>query len=279
MCAICGCGAGEHPEHHHEHGADHPHVHRHPHGHAHDHGHVHPHAVRDRGLVAGARMERIEQELLAKNDELASRNRAWFAERSIAALNLIGAPGAGKTSLLEATAQRLAGTLAISVLEGDQETDADARRIRDAGCNALQINTGAGCHLDASMIDGAMARLEPPPGSLLFIENVGNLVCPALFDLGERSKVVVLSVTEGADKPLKYPHVFRASDLFVLNKVDLLPHVSFDVGACVANARRVNPGLGIFEVSATTGEGMDAWCDWLLGLAGARGAAGGEATR
>ena len=210
-------------------------------------------------------MQRIEQELLARNDHLAGHNREWLAARGIVALNLIGAPGAGKTSLLEATARQL-DAIEISVLEGDQETDADARRIRAAGCKALQINTGAGCHLDAAMIEGALSRLEPSPGSLLFVENVGNLVCPALFDLGEAAKVVVLSVTEGDDKPLKYPHVFRAADVFVLNKTDLLPHVTFDVDACLTNARRVNPDLRIFRLSARTGEGMDEWCGWLAGL-------------
>lgn len=209
-------------------------------------------------------MLRLEQELLAKNDRLAAQNRAWFAANRILALNLIGAPGAGKTSLLEATAGRLAQTLSISVLEGDQETDADARRIRAAGCRALQINTGAGCHLDASMIAEGARRLGPAPGSLLFIENVGNLVCPALFDLGERAKVVVLSVTEGEDKPLKYPHVFRAGGVLVVHKCDLLPHLSFDVEACVANALRINPALRVFRVSSSTGEGLREWCDWLV---------------
>jgi len=223
-------------------------------------------------------MQRIEQELLARNDHLAGHNREWLHARGIVALNLIGAPGAGKTSLLEATAHRL-DSIEISVLEGDQETDADARRIRAAGCKALQINTGAGCHLDAAMIDGALHRLAPAPGSLLFVENVGNLVCPALFDLGEAAKVVVLSVTEGDDKPLKYPHVFRAADVFVLNKTDLLPHVTFDVDACLANARRVNPDLEVFRLSARTGEGIDEWCGWLADRVGGRSAKSAEGAR
>jgi hydrogenase nickel incorporation protein HypB len=194
---------------------------------------------------------------------LAERNREWLQGRRILALNVMSSPGAGKTTLLERTVERLSGDLAISVIEGDQATTLDAERVRAAGARALQINTGTGCHLDAQMVAEGLRRLEPGTGSLLVIENVGNLVCPALFDLGERFKVVVVSVTEGDDKPLKYPHIFRTGDVLVLNKVDLLPHVSFDVGRFLDFANRINPRLRIFQVSATRGDGLDAWCQWL----------------
>ena len=179
-----------------------------------------------------------------------------------AALNLIGAPGAGKTALLEATIRSLAH-VPVTVIEGDQETDNDAARIRATGCRVLQINTGAGCHLDADMVHRALHALDPEPRSLLFIENVGNLVCPALFDLGEQSKVVVISVTEGDDKPLKYPHMFAAAGLVIVNKIDLLPYVDFDLANCAGYARSVNPGVEILPLSATTGEGIEAWYDWI----------------
>lgn len=260
MCAICGCGGEEHG-HDHEHGA-----HEHEHG-AHDHGHDHPHAhaheARSIDEPGRERLAHFERQLLAKNDRLAERNRRWLADRGILALNLIGSPGAGKTALLEATARRLRGEPRISVVEGDQETDADARRMREAGCEAVQINTGAGCHLDADMVARGLETLSPSAGSVVVMENVGNLVCPALFDLGERAKVVVLSVTEGEDKPLKYPHVFRAAEVLVLNKIDLLPHLSFDVERCLRNARELRPSLLVFEVSATRGDGLDGWCQWL----------------
>jgi hydrogenase nickel incorporation protein HypB len=202
--------------------------------------------------------------LLEKNDAFAAANRAAWAERGILALNLVSSPGSGKTSLLVATLTRLKDRVAAAVLEGDQQTERDAERIRDAGHPALQINTGKGCHLDAHAVGHAAARLAPPEGSVLFIENVGNLVCPAAFDLGEAHKVVVLSVTEGEDKPLKYPDMFAAADVMLLNKVDLLPHVAFDAEACLAMARQVNPRLRVFRTSATTGEGLGAWVDWIL---------------
>lgn len=207
---------------------------------------------------------RLELDLLDKNDRFAREGRALFARLGTFALNVMGAPGAGKTALLEATLRRLDGRLPAAVLEGDQETDRDASRIRATGCPVVQINTGAGCHLDASMVLGALKELPLAERSLLFIENVGNLVCPALFDLGERAKVVVLSTTEGEDKPLKYPHMFRAAQVLVVNKVDLAPYVGFDEAACLANARRVNPALQVFRLSATTGAGLDEWCAWLL---------------
>jgi hydrogenase nickel incorporation protein HypB len=201
--------------------------------------------------------------VLAANDRLAERNRGWLAGRGALAINLLGAPGAGKTALLERTAVSLAAEAPLAVIEGDQATSRDAERLQAAGCATVQLNTGPGCHLEADMVAGALRRLDPAPGSLVLIENVGNLVCPALFDLGEHGKVVVLSVTEGDDKPLKYPHVFHAAALLVINKTDLLPHVTFDPEACIANARAVHPGIEVLQVSATTGEGMEAWYDWL----------------
>ena len=201
--------------------------------------------------------------MLAKNDRLAERNRGWLEGRGILALNLMSAPGAGKTTLLERTIRALGDALPVSVIEGDQATMLDAERIAATGCRTVQVNTGAGCHLDAEMIGGALKALSPPQGSLVMIENVGNLVCPALFDLGERQKVVILSVTEGEDKPIKYPHMFRAAGLMILNKIDLLPHLDFDVRRCLAYARTVNPGIECLQLSATTGAGLDPWLDWL----------------
>src|SRR6202044_2923188 len=185
----------------------------------------------------------IQQNILAKNDRLAEDNRAWLTARAILAVNLMSSPGAGKTTLLERTAREAGARLGLTVIEGDQETTLDASRIEAAGCAVAQINTGAGCHLDASMIDSALRALDPRPGSVLVIENVGNLVCPALFDLGEAARVVVMSVTEGEDKPLKYPHMFRAADVLILTKQDLAPHVGFDRDACVGHALEVNPRL------------------------------------
>jgi hydrogenase nickel incorporation protein HypB len=203
----------------------------------------------------------LEVDLLAKNDDLAAVNRRWLAERGIVALNLMSSPGSGKTTLLERTVRELG--LPCAVLEGDQETLVDAERIRAAGARAVQINTGAGCHLDADMVARGLTTLAPERGSLLFVENVGNLVCPALFDLGEAARVVIMSVTEGADKPLKYPHMFRTADLVLLSKVDLLPYVDFDVAASVDGARRARPGVEVLEVSATRGDGMAEWYGWL----------------
>jgi hydrogenase nickel incorporation protein HypB len=205
----------------------------------------------------------LEIDVLAKNDGLAAANREEFARRGIVVLNLMSSPGSGKTTLLERTVRSLGAELPVSVLEGDQETVLDADRISAAGARVVQINTGAGCHLDAGMVARALPSLAPADGSVVFVENVGNLVCPALFDLGERARVVIMSVTEGADKPLKYPHMFRTADLVLLNKVDLLPYVDFDVAACVAAARRARPGVAVLEVSATRGDGLDAWYAWV----------------
>ncbi|HEX4024161.1 MAG TPA: hydrogenase nickel incorporation protein HypB [Steroidobacteraceae bacterium] len=272
MCATCGCSDGEEAVHAavpsgHEH--EHEHEHEHGHAHEHEHHHVHDHDQHEHGphththADAPARTIRLEQEVLAKNQLLAERNRGWFQAREVVALNLVSAPGSGKTTLLERTARELAGRVALQVIEGDQATAHDAERIRAAGCDALQINTGAGCHLDAAMVGKAIEQLRPPSGSLLMIENVGNLVCPALFDLGERAKVVIVAATEGEDKPLKYPHMFRASRLMLLNKIDLLPHLQFDVQRCIGYAREVNPQLEILQVSAQTGAGMQGWYQWL----------------
>ncbi|MDJ0346107.1 hydrogenase nickel incorporation protein HypB [Streptomyces sp. H10-C2] len=204
----------------------------------------------------------LEQRVLAKNEDVADHNREWLAAQGIVAVNLMSSPGAGKTTLLERTIGDLAGRRAVAVIEGDQETTLDADRIKRAGCEVVQVNTGAGCHLDAEMMRSALASLSPAPGSLILVENVGNLVCPALFDLGERSKVVIISVTEGTDKPLKYPYMFAAADLVIINKIDLLPYVDFDVEGCEGYARSVNPNVRVLTVSATTGEGMNDWYDW-----------------
>jgi hydrogenase nickel incorporation protein HypB len=216
-------------------------------------------------------MVQIEQDILGKNDALAVENRRRFAELGIFAVNLVSSPGSGKTTLLVRTIEALKGRHEVVVIEGDQETSFDADRIRATGARALQVNTGKGCHLDADMVGKAVGRLAPPAGSVLMIENVGNLVCPAGFDLGEAHKVVVLSVTEGEDKPLKYPDMFRRSSLMLLNKVDLLPHVQFDVARCIEYARRVNPDIRVLEVSATKGDGMADWLAWVeQGVASAR---------
>lgn len=205
----------------------------------------------------------LEQNLLAKNDLLAAQNRGWFKGRHILALNLVSSPGSGKTTLLTRTLQDLKDQIHFSVIEGDQATLHDAQRIRATGCNAVQINTGTGCHLDAAMVERGVQELNPPLNSIVLIENVGNLVCPALFDLGEQAKVVILSVTEGEDKPIKYPYMFRASQVMLLTKIDLLPYVPFEVDRCLEYARQVNPHLQIFQVSAATGSGLDAWYNWL----------------
>jgi len=220
--------------------------------------HSHSHAPD----VAGTRMVQIEQDILAKNDALASTNRELLVKRGIFALNLVSSPGAGKTTLLCKTIEALQGQT-VAVIEGDQQTSQDADRIRAVGAQAVQINTGKGCHLDAHMVGRAMGQLPLPSGSLLMIENVGNLVCPAAFDLGEAHKVVILSVTEGEDKPIKYPDMFRAASVMLINKIDLLPYLQYDVQAAIAFARRVNPLIRIIQVSATSGEGMDEWLGFL----------------
>ena len=218
-------------------------------------------------------MVKIEQDILSKNDAYAHDNRRAFAAGRVFALNIVSSPGSGKTSLLVKTIEALGGRLPVAVIEGDQQTSNDAERIRAAGAPAIQINTGKGCHLDAHMVGHALETLKPAPGSALFIENVGNLVCPAAFDLGEARRVVVLSTTEGEDKPVKYPDMFATADLMLLNKADLLPHLDFDVGLCLANALRINPNLQTLVVSAKTGEGVAAFAAWIEATAARHSAA------
>jgi hydrogenase nickel incorporation protein HypB len=252
MCTTCGCG-------HHEakiDGLD-------RHGHRHHHHDKPPlGAVHAPGMTP-SRIVEIERDILSKNDAFAAENRARLAARGVLALNLVSSPGSGKTALLARTIRDLAGRCPVAVIEGDQQTSRDAEQIRAAGAPAVQVNTGKGCHLDAHMVGHAMDNLSLEAGGLLFIENVGNLVCPAGFDLGEAAKVVILSVTEGEDKPLKYPDMFAAARLMVMTKSDLLPYVPFDAAACVANARRVNPGIELLTLSTLTGEGMAGWLGWL----------------
>jgi hydrogenase nickel incorporation protein HypB len=272
MCVTCGCSedggavltdlqTGErfamHDDHVHPLGTesnDHTHDDGHGYGHQHSHSHSHTH---------GSGTLHLQEQILAKNNVFAERNRGWLDGRGILALNLVSSPGAGKTTLLERTIRDLGGELSLNVIEGDQETANDAERIRATGCRVVQINTGTGCHLDATMVSRGLNQLNPPAGSVVMIENVGNLVCPALFDLGEWAKVVIVSVTEGEDKPIKYPHMFRASKVMLLNKIDLLPYVAFDVDRCIGYARQVNPGLKVFSISATRGDGLAEWYTWL----------------
>jgi hydrogenase nickel incorporation protein HypB len=280
MCVVCGCAdAGDGKARAHVHGHDHEHGHGHGHVHVDPtHGDLHFGAGAARVSVPGmsqARTVKLEADILGENKRIAQRNRQHFESHGVTALNLLSSPGSGKTTLLCATIdalKRRAPDVAVSVIEGDQQTSFDADRIRATGAPAIQVNTGKGCHLDAPMVAEAFAQLHDQSHhhhghderSLLFIENVGNLVCPALWDLGEAAKVVVLSVTEGEDKPLKYPDMFSAAELMVLNKIDLLPHLNFDVQRCIDGTRRVNPALEVIQLSATTGEGMDAWLSWLL---------------
>lgn len=238
MCSTCGCGQPEH---------DHQHGHHH-------HDHEHETKVT------------LETDILAENNRFAADNRKFFYQNDIAAYNLVSSPGSGKTTLLEATcACLMADGVKVAVIEGDQQTDNDANRMKAAGVAAVQINTQAGCHLDAHSVGHATEHLNPAPGSVLFIENVGNLVCPAMFDLGEKARVVVISVTEGDDKPLKYPYMFAGSQICIINKIDLLPYLNSNVETIKANALKVNPRLRFFEISATTGQGMQPWIDYLEG--------------
>jgi hydrogenase nickel incorporation protein HypB len=280
MCTVCGCGEGEtqiEGEHSGEHVHDHAHTHTHTHTHVqknqHKHSHHHDTVVHDYGQgpahahapgLSQSRMVEIEQDILGKNNEYASGNRRYFNEKGILALNLVSSPGSGKTTLLCKTIDDLKTDFKLNVIEGDQQTANDADRIRATGANAIQVNTGKGCHLDAHMVGHAVERLSPDEASILFVENVGNLVCPAAFDLGEAHKVAILSVTEGEDKPIKYPDMFHAADLMLLNKIDLLPYVNFDIDKCVAYALQVNPRIKVLQVSATTGEGMPAWYQWIM---------------
>ncbi|MCM8738166.1 hydrogenase nickel incorporation protein HypB [Azospirillum sp. A1-3] len=282
--------AHHHAHHHHddthEHVAPDGTVFRHSHN-DHDHGHhhhTHDHHRPDRAdaIDGGAalnqpRLVTIERDILAKNDGLAAVNRRRFAERGVFVLNLMSSPGSGKTTLLTRSLTDLKGRFPVAVIEGDQQTSFDADRIRATGTPAVQVNTGKGCHLDASMVAQAADKLAADgqfaEDGVLFVENVGNLVCPAGFDLGETHRVVVLSVTEGEDKPLKYPDMFVRADLLVVNKIDLLPHLTFDVERMIGYAQRLNPSLAVIQLSATTGQGLEEWYDWIAdGLAEARAA-------
>ena len=261
MCTVCGCGDAKLEGHHH-----HDHHHHHGHGHHHhDHGDIHfghgPAGVEVPGM-SQERLIEIETDILAKNDRYADENRATLADLGCFAINLVSSPGSGKTTLLCKTIEAL-GNIPLAVIEGDQQTANDADRIRATGAPAIQVNTGKGCHLDGHMVGHAMEHLNLAAGSFLFIENVGNLVCPASFDLGEDCKVAILSVTEGEDKPLKYPDMFTAARVAILNKIDLAPHCDVDLDLYEENLRRVNPTIEILRVSARTGEGMDQWIGWL----------------
>lgn len=277
MCVTCGCSDEENIRianlengqvitvHSHDEDNHHTHTladgtvisHTHKHDHKHDNEVSHLHAK-----IHGTTIT-LEQDILAKNNLLAAQNRGWFKGRNILAINLMSSPGSGKTTLLTRMIHDLKNQIPISVIEGDQETINDAKKIQETGCKVVQINTGSGCHLDATMLEKGLEELNPPMNSVVMIENVGNLVCPALFDLGEQLKVVILSVTEGDDKPIKYPHIFRASEVMILTKIDLLPYVQFDVESCLAYARQVNPNIKIFQVSAQTGSGLAEWYGWL----------------
>ncbi|MCP4598835.1 hydrogenase nickel incorporation protein HypB [Neptuniibacter sp.] len=293
MCTVCGCSEGNvqiEGVHQHSHEHDHAHSHEHTKNHEHHHGHEHDHhehshahhhdeqVIEKKGddlhfgkgpahaHVAGlsqSRMVQIEQDILGKNDRYAAINRTRFEAQSLFVLNLVSSPGSGKTTLLTETINQIKENRKVAVIEGDQQTANDADRIRETGVPATQVNTGKGCHLDAHMVGHAMDNFDDLQGGILFIENVGNLVCPAAFDLGEAHKVAILSVTEGEDKPIKYPDMFHAADLMILNKVDLLPYLDFDVEKCIDFARQVNPDIKVMQLSAKSGEGMQEWIDWL----------------
>jgi hydrogenase nickel incorporation protein HypB len=241
MCATCGCAGDA----------------------AVVHAHAHDHVL----ATADTRTVALQARVLAKNDDLAAGNRHWLAGRGVTMLNLMSSPGAGKTTLLERTAADLAGRLGLAVIEGDQETALDADRIKAAGCQVVQINTGTGCHLDAEMVARGLDALDPAAGSVVMVENVGNLVCPALFDLGEARRVVLASVTEGADKPLKYPAMFVRADLVLVTKSDLLPYLRFDLDAYLADLGRVSPSAQVITLSAESGQGLDQWYAWLAATA------------
>jgi hydrogenase nickel incorporation protein HypB len=248
MCETCGCGDDH--DHHHEHG------HHHEHHHDHDHHHDHP----ERKVIE------VKKDILSENNMLAGRNRGFFEGRDVIALNMVSSPGSGKTAILERTIEALSKEIKIFVIEGDQQTTRDSDRIKKAGAPAVQVNTGTGCHLDARMVAEGAKKLELTPHSILFIENVGNLVCPALFDLGEQIRVVVISVTEGDDKPLKYPYMFESAQLCIINKTDLLPYVDFNMDIVKENARKINHSLQFIEMSAKTGEGLSVWTDRLKAM-------------
>jgi hydrogenase nickel incorporation protein HypB len=270
MCVTCGCAEGETKIEGEEHAHSHTYVQVYgdAHGHSHAHGQTHAHGslVRGHSHKPVSRMVQVEQDILAKNNQYAAVNRRHFTEHGIFALNLVSSPGSGKTTLLCATIdafKQRENQPPLAVIEGDQQTSNDADRIRATGAAAIQINTGKGCHLDAHMVGHALEKLPLADNGLLLIENVGNLVCPAAFDLGEAHKVAILAVTEGEDKPLKYPDMFAAANVMLLNKVDLLPYLKFDVALCIEYARRINPGIRVILTSAVSGEGIAEWQDWL----------------
>ena len=281
MCDTCGCEStgneikftipGKEKNHTHDHSHEHSHdneVHKHEHGHQdqdhmhdhhHPHDHYHPHDSHGKTINVGV-------DILSKNNLLAERNRGFFEAKKIKALNLMSSPGSGKTSLLEKTIQLISKELSVAVIEGDQQTLNDAERIKNAGAPVIQVNTGNGCHLDSNMINKASKELNLKDDSYLFIENVGNLVCPSLFDLGESARVVIISTTEGEDKPIKYPTMFENAQVCIINKTDLLPYLDFDVEKCKQYALQINNQLEFIELSAKTEEGMDHWIKWLKNL-------------
>lgn len=259
MCENCGCGNGDFKI---SSPGEITNNHLHDHGHHHEHSGAHD-PVHDDHIHVNGRIIKIEQDVLQKNNLLAERNRGYFEAKNILAINLVSSPGSGKTTFLEKTIGLLGSEVKLSVIEGDQQTNIDAERIKAAGANVLQINTGNGCHLDAGMIYEALRTINPPDNSVLFIENVGNLVCPALFDLGEKIRVLIISVTEGEDKPLKYPLMFRSAQLCVINKTDLLPYLKFDIEQLRKNALHVNSKINFIELSSLTGEGFTQLINWI----------------
>lgn len=273
MCGTCGCGSeengvniqkpGEIAVHEHHEQVHHHHHDGHTHSHSHDHhSHSHDHHTHEANNQNKTILE-IEQDILQQNDIMAARNRGYFDAKNVFAINLVSSPGSGKTALLEKTLQDKKNDFPFYVIEGDQQTLNDANRIDALNVPVIQINTGKGCHLESDMVYKAVKKLNIEQNSILMIENVGNLVCPSMFDLGERKRVVIISTTEGEDKPIKYPDMFLSSDLCIINKIDLLPYLNLDVEKLKAYARQVNPNIEFLEVSATTGEGMEHWYSWL----------------
>ncbi len=265
MCSTCGCGGedsgykifkpGENVELKGIKFSDQNHAHSHNHSHSHDHGHEHTHSHNQ--TIS------IEQEILGANNLMAQRNKGYFEAKNIKAFNLVSSPGSGKTSILERTIRETFNNIKCYVIEGDQQTDNDAKRIASTGAEAIQINTGNACHLDAEMVHQALQQLKPIDKSVVFIENVGNLVCPALFDLGESKRIVIFSVTEGEDKPLKYPNMFHTSDICIINKIDLLPYLDFNIELAKQNVLQVNPNAIIIEISVKSGDGFNNWLQWI----------------
>jgi hydrogenase nickel incorporation protein HypB len=283
MCETCGCGipgekavirvpgeeVKDNGENLHEHGNGHFHSHYHNHDDGSDHHHSHyhesgsDHSHDHEHIGSEGKKVQVETDILLANNLMAERNRGIFEAKNITVINLMSSPGSGKTSLLEKTIYELKDKIRLSVIEGDQQTMNDAERIKVTGVPVVQVNTGSGCHLDAEMINRAVKRLAPEDASVILIENVGNLVCPSLFDLGESSRVIVMSVTEGEDKPLKYPNMFRSATLCIMNKTDLLPYLDYDISKAIEYGHQVNPHLQFIKLSAKSGEGMQEWYEWL----------------